>query len=92
MIVPRSNLVRKQFLISKDSVDKLEMLAKNGHISASEVVRQAIDSFDPQQPDNMDAPELMALVSTRLKQAIDSTQKANKKIKTTLSLLSHEVA
>ncbi len=89
MVATHRNLVRKQFLISKDSVEKLENLARIRNISASEVVRQAIDSYDPQQPDDLDMPELIELVGEKLKEAIDSTQKANRKIKTTLRILAH---
>ena len=89
MAVAQSNLVRKQFLISEESVAKLEKLAEAQHISASEVVRQAIDSYDPYQSQEMEMPELMDLVSTRLKEAISSTKKANKKVANTLKLLDH---
>jgi uncharacterized ubiquitin-like protein YukD len=89
MVATHRNLVRKQFLISKDSVEKLESLARIQNISASEVVRQAIDSYDLRQPDDLDMPELIELVGEKLKEAINSTQKANRKIKATLRLLTH---
>ncbi len=89
MAVAQSNLVRKQFLISEESVAKLEKLAAIRHVSASEVVRQAIESYDPHQSLDMEMPELMDLVSARLKEAIISTQKANKKVASTLKLLDH---
>ena len=89
MAVAQSNLVRKQFLISEESVAKLEKLAETRHISASEVVRQAIDSYDPYQSQEMEMPELIDLVSARLKEAISSTQEANKKVANTLKLLDH---
>ena len=89
MAVAQSNLVRKQFLISKEGIAKLEKLAETQHISASEVVRQAIDSYDPYQSQEMEMPELLDLVSARLKEAISSTQKANNKVANTLKLLVH---
>ena len=89
MAAAQSSLVRKQFLISEESVVKLEKLAKTGNISASEVVRQAIDSYDPSQSQEMEMPELMELVSEKLKEAVSSTRKANKKISNTLKLLDH---
>ncbi len=85
--VQSDNLIRKQFLISAGSVAKLEKLAKTRSISASEVVRRAIDSYDPYQSKEMDMPELIDLVSSRLKDAIISTQAANKKVDDTLKLL-----
>ncbi len=87
MAIAQSNMVRKQFLISKESIAKLEQLAEKRHISASEVVRQAIDSYEPYQSHEMKMPELMDLVSARLKEAITSTKKTNKKITRTLQLL-----
>lgn len=87
MAAVQSNLVRKQFLISEESVAKLEKLAEARHISASEVVRQAIDSYDPYQSQEMEMPELIDLVSARLKEAVSSTKKANKKVADTLKLL-----
>ena len=89
MALAQSNLVRKQFLISENSVAKLEKLAETQHISASEVVRQAIEFYDPYQSQEMKMPELIDLVSTRLKEAIISTKKANKKVASTLELLDH---
>ncbi len=87
MATAQSNLVRKQFLISEESVEKLKKLAESGHISASAVVRQAIESYNPDQSQEMEMPELMDLVSARLKEAISATKKANKKVANTLKLL-----
>ena len=83
-------LVRKQFLISRSQIKKLDRLARDEGTSVAEIVRIAIDTYDPSFVAfaNLDAPELMELVSTRLKEAIVSTQKANRAIDKALRKLS----
>lgn len=83
-------LVRKQFLISPSQIKKLDRIARNEGTSVAEIVRVAIDAYDPDTAPftELEAPELMDLVSTRLKEAIVSTRKANRKIDSTLKKLS----
>ena len=83
-------LVRKQFLISPNQIKKLDRLARDEGTSVAEIVRTAIDSYDPDASAfaDLDAPELMELVSARLKDAIASTKKANRAIDKTLKKLS----
>ena len=83
-------LVRKQFLISPNQIKKLDRIARNEGTSVAEIVRVAIDNYNPDNAPfaDLNAPELMDLVSTRLKEAIVSTQKANRKIDSTLKKLS----
>ena len=83
-------LVRKQFLISPSQVKKLSRLARDEETSVAEMVRVAIDSYNPDVPAiaDLDAPELMALVSKRLKEAISSAKKANRTIGKALNRLS----
>jgi len=83
-------LVRKQFLISPSQVEKLNRLARNEGTSVAEMVRLAIDTYNPDTAAivDSDAPELMELVSERLKEAITSTQKANRVVSNTLKKLS----
>jgi hypothetical protein len=83
-------LVRKQFLISPSQVEKLNRLAKDEGISVAAMVRLSIDTYNPDAAAiaDLDAPELMELVSERLKEAITSTQKANRAVSNTLMKLS----
>ena len=83
-------LVRKQFIISPSKIRKLDRIARDEGTSVAEIVRVAIDTYDPNiEPfADLDAPELMDLVSARLKEAIASTQKANRKIDRVLKGLS----
>jgi hypothetical protein len=77
-----ASLVRKQFLISPSQIKKLDLIAWDEGTSVAEIVRLTIDTYDPNIAafTDLGAPELMDLVSTRLKEAIASTQKANRNI------------
>ncbi len=77
---PQRNLIRKQYLVSEENVQKVEKLASSKGTSAAEIVRQAIEAFDPQNANEMAASDLMELVSDKLKEAITSTRKANTKV------------
>ena len=79
------NLIRKQIMLSTDNIAKLEAIADNGKSSVAEVVRNAIDSFNPDSDImNSETNELMELVSIKLKEAIGDTQKTRKRLNTTL--------
>ena len=80
-------LIRKQYLVSKRNVVKLERLAKSKETSATAIVRAAIDAYDPEGPSALGDNELMALVSTRLKEAIKDTQATRKKLNRSLKTL-----
>ena len=81
-------LVRKQFLVSPGQIDKLSSLAVSEKKSEAEIVRLAIDAFEPRGIDNVSSSELMELISQRLKEAIHSTKKANEVVSKTLKNLS----
>ena len=87
-------LVRKQFLISPSQVKKLNRIARDEGTSVAEIVRAAIDNYDPNIAAFADsgAPGLMNLVSIQLKEAIASTQKANRNIDRALKSLSKGVS
>ncbi len=86
--------VRKQFLISTSQVKKLDRIARDEGTSVAEIVRVAIDSYDPDIATftDSDTSELMNLVSIQLKEAIASTQKANRNIDRALKSLSKGVS
>ena len=84
------NLIRKQFLVSSRQVEKLSSLSVSEGKSEAEIVRLAIDAFEPSGVNNMNASELMALVSQRLKEAVKSTQQANQRVSETLEHLNQE--
>ncbi len=80
-------MVRKQFLVPPATVKRLERLAAARGTSSSEIVRQAIKSFDVRDSEAMESSEIMELVSARLKEAISSTRRAQRKVSKTLQIL-----
>lgn len=82
-----NNLVRKQYLISPTQVKKIELLAKKQKKSAAEMVRNAIDAFNPDVPIDMKESELFDLVSTRVREAIANTQETRDRLEKTLETL-----
>jgi len=81
------NLVRKQYLITPRQIDKIKVLAKKQKASAAEVVRMAIDAFNPDVPTDLNESELFDLVSARVKEAIADTATTRKRLKKTLAAL-----
>jgi len=81
-------MVRKQFLFPPSTVRRLEQLAAKRGTSASEIVRQAINSFDVNDAEAIQASDLMELVSERLKEAIKSTRRAQRVVSRSLENLS----
>ena len=88
MAEPAEKMLRKQFLITPATAKRLEEIAAKRGTSASEVVRQAINSFDANDSEAMESAELMDLVSVRLKEAIRSTRTARKVAAKALTSLS----
>ena len=84
---PQANLLRKQYLVSKDNVNKIQQLANKKGTSAANIVRLAIDAYDPLGADDMDSLDLMNLVSEKLKDAVSATKRANRKVARTLKAL-----
>jgi predicted DNA-binding protein len=81
-------MVRKQFLVPPSTVRRLEQLAAKRGTSASEIVRQAINSYEIEDAEAMQSAELMELVSVRLKEAIKSTRHAQRTVSRSLQALS----
>ncbi len=81
-------MVRKQFLVPPSMAKRLEQIAVERGTSASEIVRQAIESFDATGAQDMGPTELIDLVSARLKDAIKSTRRAQRTVSKTLETLS----
>jgi hypothetical protein len=81
-------LVRKQFLIYPGQIKKLHLLAKKENTSAADMVRKAIDAYDPDATGDLKDSELLELVSARIKEAIANTRKTRKQLEETLAQLS----
>jgi hypothetical protein len=84
MTTAPKKMIRKHFLVSPATARRLERLAAARGTSASEVVRQAIDSYDVTTVDSTGSDELVELVSLRLKDAIKSTRRAHRTVVRTL--------
>ncbi len=87
MPVDTQSLIRKQYLVSQRNVSKLERLAKRKGTSATAIVREAIEAYDPEGLDVLGEQELMNLVAIRLKDAIKDTQATRQKLHKTLKSL-----
>jgi hypothetical protein len=80
-------LVRKQFLISPSQAKKIELMAKKQKTSAAEMVRKAIDAFNPDALADMAETELLELVRVRVKEAITDTRKTREQLVASLNTL-----
>ncbi|HAU68172.1 MAG: hypothetical protein P8I38_00960 [Arenicella sp.] len=54
----QGNLIRKQIMLSANNVEKLEAIASDKGTSVAEVVRLAVDSYDPS--DKSEEEQLLA--------------------------------
>lgn len=83
-------LVRKQFLVTKSNVKKIESIAKKQGASATEIVRKAIESFDPDSLDQVSGgeQELLNLAVEGVNEAIKATRKTRLSLDKTLKKLS----
>ena len=80
------NLVRKQIMLSNANVSKLEKIAKAKNSSVAQIVRTAVESYDP-DGDDINMGELEEIVSIKLKEAIEDTAKTRKRLDKTLKAL-----
>ena len=79
-------LVRKQFFISPANVEKLDKLSlKLKGRSAAQIVRDAIDAYDP---DGEKESDMIALAHEKVKEALAATERANQKMDDCLNSLS----
>lgn len=87
-------LVRKQFLIHPRQIKKLAELARVEEASAAEVVRKAIDAYDPDFSMDSGEKALLELVSARVKDAIVETRETRLSLQKTLAKIKgrHEEA
>ena len=77
-------LVRQQYLVPRRSVAKLHQLSKLHKVSATEIVRRAIDAYDPQS-DDRSAQEAAAL--DLLAEVHGSLRKAMRRIDSDIAAL-----
>jgi hypothetical protein len=82
-----AELMRRQYLVTEENIRKLEDISNAEGVSATEIVRRAIDAYHPNDTDDLAAPELMELVSKRLKEAIADTRQTRRRLNKTLNKL-----
>ena len=80
-------LVRKQFLIYPTQAKKIELIAKRQKASAAEMVRKAIDAFNPDATPEMADTDLLELVRVRVKEAIKDTKRTRERLSAALNNL-----
>ena len=83
----QKSLIRKQFLVSENNVIKLEKIARSSGTSATEIVRRAIDAFDPDSLHGLGESDLIDLVATRLQEATAETRMTRRRLEKTLKKL-----
>ena len=81
------NMIRKQILMYPRQANKIKLLAKNKNTSAAEMVRQAIDAFDPDVTVDITESELFELAAAKVKKTLAETIAMRKKIAAALDKL-----
>ena len=84
---PHEKMVRKQFFFYPEQIKKLESIARKEGTSVSEIFRMAIDAYNSNIAADIIDPELLNLVSARVKTALADTKKINQKLQNTLKTL-----
>ena len=80
-------MVRKQILMYPQQAEKIKTLAKRENTSAAEMMRQAIDAFNPGTMVDLAESELLELASVRVKEAIADTIATREKVTAALDKL-----
>ena len=80
-------LMRRQILIYPRQIAKLEQLARQQNVSAAELVRKAIDAYNPGLLNGMEESELLDLVSVKVKEAIKDTRRTRVRLAKALDQL-----
>ena len=73
-------MIRKQILIYPKQAKKIEALAKRKKTSAAEMMRQAIDAFNPDAMVDMAESELFGLASAKVKKTLADTIAMRKRV------------
>lgn len=82
MEVQNTNLVRKQYRMSRQELSKINAICVSEKKSAAEVVRDAVRAYNPSsvELEQVTTDELIAFLSSELKSAIDATSAASAKV------------
>jgi Arc/MetJ-type ribon-helix-helix transcriptional regulator len=81
MEVQNTNLIRKQYLMSKQELSKIDVIRVSEKKSAAEVVRDAVRAYNPSIGDSEQfTTELFAFLSSELESAIYATNATSAKV------------
>ena len=86
----QNRLLRKQYLVTPENVSKIDALAKADGTSATDIVRKAIDAYEPQGQNELTPGDFIALVSERLTQTIKETQTTRRRLNKALKTLENK--
>jgi len=84
---PHEKMVRKQFFLCPEQIKKLESIARKEGTSIADIVRTAIDEYNPDISTDIIDPKLLDLVSARVKEALADTKQIRQKLNNTLKAL-----
>ena len=83
-------LHRKQYLLSDSNLVKIAQIQSTQGKSAAEVVRDAIEAYNPSASMEDDvSPKAVEFLAEQLHVAINDTKAANQRVETLLSHLEH---
>ena len=84
---PYEQLVRKQISLYPEQIKKLAGIARKEGTSIADIVRTAIDEYNPDISTDIIDPKLLDLVSARVKEALADTKQIRQKLNNTLKAL-----
>lgn len=70
--------LRRQFLVSKKNEAKLKAIAKRESVSATEIVRRAIEDYDPDSISEVDLEEAIEIMAQSITTARKAVRNASK--------------
>ena len=71
-----AELLRRQYLVTEDNVEKLKAISKSEGVSATEVVRRAIEAYQPRGDAELE--KLVEMMSESVHEAIQEVRYARK--------------
>ncbi len=75
-----TGLIRRQYLVTEDHVAKLDSLSKREGVSATEIVRRAIESYQPDK-DDAELERLIELMTENVREAVREVRAARRLVR-----------
>jgi predicted transcriptional regulator len=72
-----AGLMRRQYLVTEDQVAKLDSLSKREGVSATEIVRRAIESYHPDR-DDAELERLIDIMTQSVREAVKEVRAARR--------------